>query len=84
VKLARRNEIVETPYGAIRVKVIQGHGSQDEEYRPEYEDCKQIAQREGIPLRKVYEVVTRVLQSGKDKKQLPQRERSRASHLSSE
>jgi uncharacterized protein (DUF111 family) len=56
--------VVETPYGPVRVKVLQGPGSQQEEYRPEYEDCREIAEREGIPLRRVYETLSRILDSG--------------------
>jgi len=61
VKLARRNEIVETAYGPVKVKVIRGRGCQVAEYRPEYEECRRIAQREGIPLRKVYELLHQTL-----------------------
>ena len=36
---------VETPFGPVRMKV-SGHGS----FAPEYEDCRAIAVRTGLPL----------------------------------
>jgi uncharacterized protein (TIGR00299 family) protein len=39
---------VETPFGAIRVKVAAGGG-----FAPEYEDCREIAARTGTPLPQV-------------------------------
>ena len=44
---------VETPYGAVQVKV--SHWGQAEKAAPEYEDCRRAAQAAGIPLRQVYE-----------------------------
>ena len=44
----RRIVKVETQYGSIRIKV-SGHGS----FAPEYEDCREIAQRTGTPLPEV-------------------------------
>jgi|YNPNPStandDraft_1061719.scaffolds.fasta_scaffold07769_3 uncharacterized protein (TIGR00299 family) protein len=61
VKLDRRDQTVETPYGPVRVKVVRTRGASVEEYRPEYEDCRQIALREGIPLRTVYETLNSFL-----------------------
>ena len=52
-KLPRELITVETSFGPVRVKV----GHIDTEKRiisPEYEDCREIAARLGIPLRKVY------------------------------
>jgi len=53
-KLPRDLITVETSFGPVRVKVSHI----DTEKRiisPEYEDCREIAARSGIPLRKVYE-----------------------------
>jgi uncharacterized protein (TIGR00299 family) protein len=53
-KLPRDLITVETSFGPVRVKVSHI----DTEKRiisPEYEDCREIAVRKGIPLRKVYE-----------------------------
>jgi uncharacterized protein (TIGR00299 family) protein len=44
----RRIVKVETQYGPVRIKV-SGHGS----FAPEYEDCREIAQRTGTPLPEV-------------------------------
>lgn len=44
---------VNTKWGEVRVKVTNGRIS------PEFEDCKRIAETNGIPLQKVYETVKR-------------------------
>ena len=44
----RRMVTVETPFGAVRMKVSQSGG-----FAPEYEDCRAIAERTGTPLVKV-------------------------------
>jgi uncharacterized protein (TIGR00299 family) protein len=38
---------VETPYGRVRMKVTAGGAS------PEYEDCRELAEKAGVPLRRV-------------------------------
>ena len=51
--LARRFEEVETPWGAVRIKVREGPaGAQG---TPEYEDCLTLAQGERIAVRRVIE-----------------------------
>jgi uncharacterized protein (TIGR00299 family) protein len=52
--LERTSEIVDTPYGPVRVKVAR---LPDGSFKraPEYEDCKQAAQAHNVPLRMVYE-----------------------------
>jgi uncharacterized protein (TIGR00299 family) protein len=56
VELRREEKIISTPYGPCRVKsVIMPQG--EERIIPEFEECKRIAQSNGIPLRKVYEDV---------------------------
>ena len=53
--LPRRETRAETPFGAIRIKVVrQGNATR---YTPEYEDCRQAAQKAGIPLAEVYAAV---------------------------
>lgn len=44
---------VETPYGAVQVKVCRW--GQTEKVAPEYEDCRRVAQSAGIPLQEVYQ-----------------------------
>lgn len=53
--LPRRETRAETPFGAIRIKVVrQGNATR---YTPEYEDCRQAALKAGIPLAEVYAAV---------------------------
>jgi hypothetical protein len=56
VELQRTAKDVETPYGTCRVKsVLMPDGA--ERVIPEYEECKRLAQKENVPLRKVYEEI---------------------------
>jgi uncharacterized protein (TIGR00299 family) protein len=56
--LDRRHEVVETPYGPVRVKVgsVNGH---DSVRSPEYEDCRALAEKHGVAVRRVYEAAVR-------------------------
>lgn len=56
VVLPRRLEEVETPWGPVRVKVVQVPGA-DERISPEHEDCAAIARREKLPLQDVVDAV---------------------------
>lgn len=57
-KLIREQVMVETAYGQVTVKVGRvGGGILN--ISPEYEDCRRIAEREGIPLKMVYDEVKR-------------------------
>jgi len=53
-KLQRELVTVEMPFGSVRVKVSQTDRKINN-ISPEYDDCKKIAIKQGIPLRKVYE-----------------------------
>lgn len=53
--LKRRTETVETPFGPVRVKVVQ-LGPGQERRTPEYEDCRRAAQSGNVPLQEVYRV----------------------------
>ena len=53
-KLQRELIAVDTVFGPIRVKVGR-IGRETINISPEYDDCKEIAIRKGIPLKKVYE-----------------------------
>jgi uncharacterized protein (TIGR00299 family) protein len=57
-KAARREETIETPLGEARVKLklLGGHVVAA---TPEYEDCRALAERHGLPLAAVIERVTR-------------------------
>ncbi len=52
-KLRRRSETVPTPWGKVRVKLAY-LGEELLRCEPEYEDCRRLAEREGLPLREVY------------------------------
>ena len=53
-KLPREMITVDMPFGSVRVKVSRT-GQEIQNISPEYDDCKAIAVKQGIPLRKVYE-----------------------------
>ncbi|MCK4223635.1 MAG: DUF111 family protein, partial [candidate division Zixibacteria bacterium] len=53
-KLVREVISVKTKFGEIRVKVSKV-GEQIKNIAPEYEDCKEIASRQQIPLKDVYD-----------------------------
>jgi len=50
---ARALVVVETPYGAVHVKI-----SEDGSFAPEFDDCRQVAEAKGIPLRRVMEAAS--------------------------
>ena len=51
----REIETVNTQLGEVRVKVA--YKGEFKKAAPEYEDCKEIANRTGMPIREVYEIV---------------------------
>ena len=60
IKLIRKTKVITTPYGKLPVKVctVPGGGYFAS---PEYEECKKIAKKKGIPLKKVYLELTQLL-----------------------
>ena len=54
--LNRKTKTVPTPWGEARVKIALKN-DKIVNIAPEYEDCKKIAEREGIPLKKIYQVL---------------------------
>ncbi len=54
VALARRFASVETPWGAVRIK-IASLGDEEVHAAPEFEDCRRIAAANQIPLKQVIE-----------------------------
>jgi uncharacterized protein (TIGR00299 family) protein len=58
LELPRRKERVDTPFGVILVKVAE-HGDGRETMSPEYESCRAAAEKAGVSLLAVYEVVRR-------------------------
>ncbi len=55
--LSREVREVETPYGAVRVKV-GSMGGKVVNVSPEYEDCRKLARTSGVPLKAVYQAAT--------------------------
>ncbi len=58
--LARELTEVATRFGLVRVKVAKAEG-RSVKARPEYQDCKRIAEQTGLPLRDVVREVERAL-----------------------
>lgn len=53
LKLARRIDVIKTPYGDVQMK-IGLKGGRVVQTAPEYESCRQAAERAGVPIRDVY------------------------------
>jgi hypothetical protein len=62
VKAGRRVEEIETPLGAVRVK-LKLIGGVVVAVSPEYEDCRALAERHGLPVETVMARVTHAAQS---------------------
>jgi len=62
--LRRRNHEVQTPWGPVLGKIgwLAGAGPQ---FAPEFESCREIAQRHAVPLRAVYEAAHKAFDPGK-------------------
>jgi pyridinium-3,5-bisthiocarboxylic acid mononucleotide nickel chelatase len=58
--LPRQHRSVETPYGAVRVKVACW-GSEALRAKPEYDDCRQLAEQHQVPLSTIYAAVDRAM-----------------------
>jgi hypothetical protein len=56
--LARRSETVATPVGPIEVKIGLWNGA-PLKVSPEYESCREAAERSGRPLREIYDLARR-------------------------
>ncbi len=57
--LARRHEIVQTPWGEVRIKIGSMAGT-DSQIAPEYEDCRRIATENHVPLKTVMQEALRL------------------------
>jgi len=55
--LERKSLMLKTKYGMVSVKVGSLKDGQAK-YAPEYEECREIAQSLGIPIKKVYEDIS--------------------------
>ncbi len=65
-KLARSIHSVDTPWGPVRIKLAT-EGQTTYSASPEYDDCKAIASKFGIPLDRVYSAADRAWQEGREK-----------------
>ncbi len=52
IELSRRTETAKTPYGPVRMKVSVYNG-EVVQATPEYEDCRRVALKSGVPLKQV-------------------------------
>lgn len=59
IKLKRKIEHLETPYGLIKVKIFEGSG-EETYFHPEYEDLKRIAKENGISLKEAEEFLREI------------------------
>jgi uncharacterized protein (TIGR00299 family) protein len=57
--LARRHEIVQTPWGEVRIKIGSVAGG-DSQFAPEYEDCRSLAAEHRVPLKTVMQEALRL------------------------
>ena len=64
-RLGRRMAAVDTPWGPVTVKVGY-EGGEPVQYAPEYRECAAIAEREGVPLKQVYDEVRRAYMRATD------------------
>jgi hypothetical protein len=51
--LQRETQTVQTPFGPVRVKIAR-LGNRVVNVAPEYEDCRELARRHGLPLKEIY------------------------------
>jgi uncharacterized protein (DUF111 family) len=59
-KLRREFTTVETPFGAVSVKLGRLDGKVVQA-APEFESCRKVAEQAGVPLKQVYEAAMRLL-----------------------
>ena len=65
IERPRRQREVKTRYGSIVVKIAGGEGL-DEHVAPEYERCREAAERHGVPIRKVYAAALRAYEDERE------------------
>jgi uncharacterized protein (DUF111 family) len=62
IKLKRTFKVITTPYGKLNMKVFtDSEGKQHTSL--EYEQCKKVAKKYGVPLKKVYSELVKLLPS---------------------
>jgi len=67
-KLALKREFaeVETEWGPVRIKIARWANGEIANAAPEYEDCRTLASRRAVPLKRVMQEAMRVFAAGKD------------------
>lgn len=59
IALDREYQTLKTPYGPVKIKIGRLDGA-ILHYAPEYDECKKIARKKKIPIKKVYEDILRL------------------------
>lgn len=62
--LIREFKEVDTHLGKVKLKIGRFNGN-IKSYSPEYEDCKKIAEEKGIPLKEVYNIISKDIENYK-------------------
>jgi Uncharacterized conserved protein len=60
--LSRETNVVETPWGKVRIKIIKEPDGRIVT-SPEFDDCKRIARVKNIPLKQVFFTVSKLLKT---------------------
>jgi hypothetical protein len=60
-KIRRKEEVINTKYGDIKVKIVDEPKLGIRKFKAEYEDCKRAANRYKVTLNDIYEEVNRLL-----------------------
>ncbi len=58
-ELKREIKTVKTPYGNVRVKIARDTNGKVFNVAPEFESCRALSRKKGVPLKKIYAAVTR-------------------------
>jgi hypothetical protein len=70
VALAREFAKVQTPWGAVQIKIARWPSGQVANASPEYEDCRAIAAQHALPLKQVMQEAMRIFAAGGAAKEL--------------
>jgi hypothetical protein len=70
VALAREFAKVQTPWGAVQIKIARWPSGQVANASPEYEDCRAIAAQHALPLKQVMQEAMRIFAAGSTAKEL--------------
>ena len=62
-ELSRENRTVETEFGTIRIKVGFASAGVVANAAPEYEDCRQVAEKQGVALKVVYQAAMKAFEA---------------------